>query len=115
MRNTMQDLWAAALEGNKNAYRKLGIRFWKGSLCRKNEHLAALCFEKAAELGDEKGYYLYGRLCAKKKKMIDDNSYRDMSRDYLASKDRKERKRLLLFLSLGTKVQKQIMSNKRCK
>ena len=45
-----------ALSGSSAAYRKLGCIFIQGKICKKDMLLARLCLDKAAEMGDEKGY-----------------------------------------------------------
>lgn len=114
MDKSMQKLWIRALEGNKAAYRKLGILFLKESRGKTDRRLAELCLEKAAELGDEWGYVLYCRMNPKKRTVTDHRSYLEMRRDYLETDNPEEKKKLAAYLGLD-KFQKQNMTNKRCK
>lgn len=98
MRKSEQKLWISALEGDKAAYRKLGILFLKRGCRRKNKRLAELCLEKAAELGDEKGYVLYCRMCAQEKIIMDRRSYFEMYQDYLETKNPREKRVLSVYL-----------------
>lgn len=100
MKRKIRNLWIRALKGSSKAYRELGILFLQGKICRKDVTLAKLCLDKAAELGDEEGYLLYHKVFSGKKKVIDDLSYKEMQRDYLEAKSRKERKRLMRYLKM---------------
>lgn len=114
MDKSMQKLWIRALEGNKAAYRKLGILFLKESRGKTDRRLAELCLEKAAELGDEQGYVLYCRMNPGKRTVTDHRSYLEMRRDYLETDNPEEKRKLAAYLGLG-KFQKQNITNKRCK
>lgn len=100
MDKKIRSLLVKALKGSSTAYRKLGIIFLQGKVCKRDKLLAKLCLEKAAEMGDEQGYLLYYRSFLKKKGMIDADSYEDMRRDYYETADRKERRRLKRYLDL---------------
>lgn len=97
----IRNLWVKALRDSGTAYRKLGIVFLEGKICKKDRLLAKLCLDKAAELGDEQGYLLYHREFSKRKKVIDDRSYEEMRRDYRKAKGWKERKRLKRYLEIA--------------
>lgn len=114
MDKSMQKLWIRALGGNKAAYRKLGILFLKDSRGKRDRRLAELCLEKAAELGDERGYVLYCRMNPKKRAVTDRRSYLDMRRDYLETENPEEKKKLAVYLGFGN-IQKQNITNRRCK
>ncbi len=98
MKKRIRSLWIKALKGNAAAYRKLGILFLQGKECKRDMLLAKLCLDKAAELGDERGYFIYHRVFSRGKKVIDDLSYRDMYRDYWGTKDWRVRRRLGRYL-----------------
>lgn len=100
MNRRIRNLWVQALKGSGAAYRKLGILFLKGKVCKRDRKLAKLCLNKAAEMEDEQGYLLYHKVFSKKKKVIDEQSYREMYRDYLAAESRKEKKRLRKYLEM---------------
>lgn len=99
-----RNLWVKALKGSGKAYRKLGVIFWQGKRCKRDRELARLCLQKAAEMGDERGYFLYHGIFSRGKKIIDDFSYEEMYRDYIRTGDLKEKKRLERYLRLGRKV-----------
>lgn len=101
MEKKVRGLWIKALKGSSAAYRKLGVLFLQGKECKKDRALAKLCLEKAMEMGDERGYFLYHRVFSKGKRVIDDSSYKEMCRDYQETKDRRERKRLERYLAAG--------------
>lgn len=96
----IRNLWVQALMGSGAAYRKLGILFLKGKACKKDRKLALLCLDKAAEMGDEQGYLLYHQMFSRRKSIIDAKSYREMYRDYQATKSQKEKKRLKRYLEM---------------
>lgn len=112
MDKTWKKLWIRALEGDAGSYRKIGILLWQNRQCREDVKLARLCFWKAAELGDEKGFLLYHRIFSKGKKVIDDLSYEKIKQDYKAADHPEEKKRLARYLKLGTR--KQRLTNLRC-
>ena len=58
----VKKLWKRALVGDGAAFRRLGILFLKGEVCRRDKKAARLCLQKAMEAGDERGYLLYHRL-----------------------------------------------------
>lgn len=101
MEKRVRNLWVKALRGSSAAYRKLGVLFLQGKVCKRDKTLAKLCLEKAAEMGDETGYFLYHRIFSKRKKVIDDLSYEDMLRDYRETKDWKEKRRLRKYLMVA--------------
>lgn len=96
----IRNLWIKALKGSGKAYRELGIIFLKGKTCKRDDQLAKLCLDKAAELGDEQGYLLYHRIFSKNGKVIDDLSYGEMCRDYREAKSWREKRRLKNYLEL---------------
>jgi len=51
----VKKLWKRALVGDGAAFRRLGILFLKGEVCRRDKKAARLCLQKAMEAGDEKG------------------------------------------------------------
>ena len=101
MDKKIRNLWIKALKGSSEAYRNLGVLFLQGKECKKDVELARLCLEKAAEMGDEQGYFLYHRVFSKGKKVIDDRSYEEMRRDYRETKDWREKRRLGRYLAVG--------------
>ena len=107
MDRQIRNLLVKAFKGSGSAYRRLGIVFLRGKRYRKDRQLAYLFLQKAAELGDEKGYFLYHKIFFKKKKVIDDMSYEALYREYRMMDDFREKKRLAMYLELGTKEQKQ--------
>ncbi len=107
MNRMVRNLWIQALSGRGEAYRRLGIMFLRGPGARRNHMLAKLCLEKAALLGDQKGYWLYHKNYSRKLQVIDDCSYEEMCRDYHRAKNRKEKKMLRCYLKLGTAEQKR--------
>lgn len=111
MDRQIRNLLVKALKGSGSAYRRLGIAFLQGKRYRPDRQLAYLCLQNAAELGDEKGYFLYHKIFSKKKKVIDDMSYEAMQREYRLTDDFREKKRLALYLKLGTEEQKQKLTN----
>lgn len=119
MNQRIRNLWIRGLCGSGEAYRRLGICFLTGRGCRKDRRLARLCLKQAAELGCEEGYFLYHKLFSSGKRVIDDNSYREMCRAYAAEENQKERRKLQRYLTLGTKKQKARyfvnMTKKHCK
>lgn len=52
MDKRIRNLWVKALKGNRTAYRKLGIIFLQGAVCKRDRELAKLCLDKAIEMGD---------------------------------------------------------------
>lgn len=98
----VKKLWKKALVGDGAAFRRLGILFLKGEVCRRDKKAARLCLQKAMEAGDERGYLLYHRLFSRGKEVIDDVSYIQMYQEY----------RLLpQYLALGTRRQKRLVFN----
>lgn len=87
MEKKIRNLWVKALRGSSAAYRKLGVMFLQGKECKRDKALAKLCLDKAMEMGDERGYFLYHRVFSKGKKVIDESSYEEMRRDYRETKD----------------------------
>lgn len=106
MEKKIRNLWIKALRGSSAAYRKLGVMFLQGKGCKRDKALAKLCLDKAAEMGDERGYFLYHRVFSKGKKVIDELSYEEMRRDYRKTKDWEEKRRLKAYLETGTKRKK---------
>lgn len=100
MDKRIRNLLVRALKGSKTAYRKLGIVFLQGAICKRDRALARLCLDKAIELGDEESYFLYHREFSKKKQVIDDRSFEEMRRDYRKAVGRKEKKRLEGYLGV---------------
>lgn len=100
MNRKIRNLWVQALMGSGAAYRKIGILFLRGKICRRDMELAKLCLDKAAEMGDEQGYLLYHQMFSRRKSVIDAQSYREMYRDYQATKSQKEKKRLKRYLEM---------------
>ena len=103
MDKRIRNLWVKALKGNRTAYRKLGIMFLQGAVCKRDRELAKLCLDKAIEMGDEKSYFLYHKEFSKKKKVIDDRSYEEMRRDYqnaVGGKDKEKLEKLEKYLSV---------------
>ncbi len=103
MDKRIRNLWVRALCGSSVAYRKLGIIFLQGKLCRRDRVLARLCLEKAAEMGDEQGYFLCHKAFSKKEMVIDDQSYAEMCRDYRETKNREEKRRLRKYLDIAVR------------
>lgn len=100
MDKRIRNLLVKALRGNKIAYRKLGMLFLQGTICKRDRKLAKLFLDKAIELGDEKSYFLYHREFSKGKKVIDNRSYEEMRRDYQNPLGRKEKEILAGYLSI---------------
>lgn len=103
MEKKIRNLWVKALRGSGAAYRKLGVMFLQGKECKRDKALAKLCLDKAAEMGDERGFFLYHRVFSKWKKVVDDLSYEEMRRDYRETKDLGEKRRLKAYLETGAK------------
>lgn len=101
MEKKIRNLWVKALRGSGAAYRKLGVLFLQGKECKRDKALAKLCLDKAMEMGDERGYFLYHRVFSKGKKVIDELSYEEMRRDYRETKDWGEKRRLKKYLAVG--------------
>lgn len=106
MDKKIRKLMKKAFCGNGVAYRKLGIYFFKGKKCKKDKKLAKLFLERSVELEDEKGYFVYCKLFLKGEKVIDDDSYKAMRKEYESIDDTKRKKQLRKYLKLGTKQQK---------
>lgn len=102
----MRRLFLQAMEGDSRAFCKLGILCIRGKAGQRDVRLGRLFLRKAIELGDEEAYFWYHFLFSRKKKVIDDRSYEEMFREYESAKTRKERRRLLKYLRLGTRAQK---------
>lgn len=100
MDQRIRNLWVRALCGSSAAYRKLGMIFLTGKLCRRDRLLARLCLEKAVEMGDEEGYFLYHKAFSKGDKVIDDQSFAEMCRDYRETGNLREKKRLEKYIVL---------------
>jgi len=105
MGRRIRRLWTQALEGDAEAYRKLGW-FYQSKFGGCDKNLSRLCLEKAAELGDEKAFLLLHRLYSRGKQVIDDETYQQMWDEYQQTDDEKERKRLKQYLLLGTREQR---------
>ena len=90
-------------------YRKAGIFFLKPGFCR-DRKLAGLLLKTAMEKGDERAYLLYHRHFSRKKKIIDDVSYREIFEDYRREKDKSRKQVLKEYLKLGTRSQKRRLS-----
>lgn len=101
MDKRIRNLWVRALRGSSAAYRKLGVIFLQGKLCRRDRILARLCLEKAAEMGDEQGYFLYHKTFSKRDKVIDEQSYAEMCRDYRKTRKRGDKRRLRQYLVIA--------------
>lgn len=110
MDKRIRTLWARALEGSGSAYRKLGIGFYWGYGKMRDRRLARLCLREAARLGDEEAFFLYHQFFSPGEKVIDNASYDAMYREYRQTKDRKRKRVLYRYLTLGTRRQK-----KRCR
>lgn len=93
------------LQGDSEACRKLGIRFWKVRGCKRDRKLAKFFLVKSMDMGNQKAYFTYHRLFSKGKKVIDDKSYEAMCREYNNITDWKRKKELEKYLELGTKRQ----------
>lgn len=106
MEERIRDLWILALEGSDEAYLELGVIFWKGAA--RDKELARLCLDKSAEMGNEEAFCLYHCLFSKGKKVIDDNSYQDLCREFEITEDPAKRKVLEQYLRLGTAGQKHM-------
>ncbi len=107
MKREIRNLWVQALEGSSSAYRKLGIRFYRGYGKMHDRRLAELCLREAVRMGDQKAFFLYHRFFSQGKQVIDDVSYEEIYREYRNTKDRKRKKLLYQYLLLGTKRQKE--------
>ena len=90
-------------------YRKTGVFFLKSCFCRDRE-LAGILLKTAMEKGDERAYLLYHRHFSRKKKIIDDVSYREIFEDYMREKDKSRKQVLREYLKLGTRSQKRRLS-----
>lgn len=100
-------LWIRALKGSRAAYRELGKLYMKG---RKQEQvLAKLCLEKSMDMGDEESLFIYHAYFARGRKVIDDQSYREMLADYRAASDAAQRRRLKRYLRMGTRRQRRYL------
>ncbi|MDO4324424.1 MAG: hypothetical protein Q4E24_00100 [bacterium] len=104
----IRNLWFQALRGSGKAYRRLGILFWTGTMGIRDRSLARLCLMKAAELGDEEGYFLYHWLFSSRKKVIDDRSYQQICQEYEKETNVRKKKQLERYLNLGTPRQKRL-------
>lgn len=111
MEKKIRNLWIQALKGSGPAYRKLGVLFLQGKECKRDKVLARLCLEKAIEMEDEQGYFLYHRVFSKGKKVIDDSSFEGIYEDYLNTKDWRVRRKLRAYLEVGAK-RKRFLENK---
>ncbi len=106
MKKKIKKLWIAALkDGEPGVYRKLG----KYYLAKKDDEwiIGKLCLQKAAELGDEKSFWLYHSLFSRGKKVLDDSSYKVFLCEWNMTSNQKEKKRLRKYLELGTEEQKK--------
>ena len=72
----------------------------QGEFCRRDRGLAKLCLQKAAEMGDEEGFFLYHKAFSKGDQVIDDQSFAEMCRDYRKTGDLREKKRLEKYIGL---------------
>ncbi|MDO4328914.1 MAG: SEL1-like repeat protein [Lachnospiraceae bacterium] len=106
MNRRIRKLWIKGLSGSADAYCRLGILFLNGLGCRRDRKLAGLCLRQAAELGSEEGYLLYHKFFSKGKRIIDNDSYVEIYREYERETDEKKRRKLRKYLNLGTKWQK---------
>lgn len=97
-------LWIQALRGSGQAYRKLGMIWYRGGGMERI--LAKLCLEKAMERGDEYSFFLYHKYFSKGRRVIDDLSYRAMCDEYMRAPNTSERKKLRPYLAMGTRRQK---------
>ncbi|MDO5345397.1 MAG: hypothetical protein Q4E91_06595 [Lachnospiraceae bacterium] len=114
-----EEKWAEALQGKTEAYRKLGIYYLRRSGGRTivqkrkrsvNRKLAYLCLKAAAGKGDVRAFYLLNHHFNRGKKVIDDESYRQIARDYMKIRDPEKKKYLQYYLKLGTKQQMKFIS-----
>ncbi|MCD8348662.1 MAG: hypothetical protein LUD16_12115 [Lachnospiraceae bacterium] len=131
--------WLRALEqDDPGAFYRLGVyylkEFSRRNVCcqtlwhRGTSHrpepdirMAHACLKKAMELGSEDGFLLYHRLFSRGKKVIEDDSYAQMVREYRicqaadrsAGAEQRDhgaygyKERLKRYLALGTKAQKR--------
>ena len=100
------------LPGRPQIYRRLGIFFLRpGQYCDKR--LARTFLLEALRKGDEKAYLIYHRHFSRKKKVIDDRSYREIYRDYLRESCKSRRRRLKEYLKLGTRKQKRSLRREK--
>lgn len=119
MKVSIEEKWAEALWGKTEAYRKLGVYYLRRSgrriTMRKkkrriNRKLAYLCLDYAAQMGDAEAFYLLNHYFNKGKKVIDDEVYRQMAREYMQTHDPELKKHLQYYLKLGTKCQMKFIS-----
>lgn len=100
------------LPGTPETYRRLGIFFLRsGRYCDKG--LARVCLLEALRKGDERAYLIYHRNFSKRKKVIDDSSYREIYRDYLRESRKSRRRKLREYLRLGTREQKRSLRSEK--
>lgn len=104
MKRRITVLWIQALQGSRQAYRKLGMIWSRGSGMERI--LAKLCLEKAMEMGDEYSFILYYNYFHKGRQVIDDLSYQAMCDEYTQSSCLREKQKLRLYLAMGTRRQK---------
>lgn len=113
MKKNIKNLWKKALQGDSDAYRKLGILFLSGKRCGRDWELAGLCLEKSMEMGNQESYFLYHKVFSGGKQVIDDRSYRDIYRAYRKEEDPLKKKELADYLCLGTLRQKKMIKTEK--
>lgn len=114
LRSSTEKIWLDALQGSAEAYRMLGSYYLRRAgrraktAAKKRKirvKLAYLCLEYAAELGDAKASYLFYHNFCRGKKVIDDESYRQIANEYMETKGQQKKKELQYYLKQGTKQQ----------
>lgn len=101
-----------ALEDDGDALRSLGLRFLYGAGWGKDRRLARAFLRKAAMLGDAEAFAAYHYFFERKKKVIDDGSYREIYLDYRKETDQKRKRELFSYLKAGTKGQRRELAGK---
>lgn len=107
MKKRIKNLWIEALKGDEHALAELGFALWNGKGCRKNRALARVCLERSAAMGNRSAFFLYHRLFSRGRKVIDDQSYRDIFKEYLEAPGTRSKRELMNYLRLGTREQKR--------
>lgn len=106
MKWKMRRLLIQGLEGSSEAFFQLGMLLTQGRGCRRDRRLGGLFLEKAAAMGHEDAYFCYHQFFSQEEKIVDDESYQEMLREYRKAGTRKERRQLEKYLRLGTREQR---------
>ena len=99
MRKNEKLLLLQALKGEAAAWRKLALQISAEEEEGIDQELCRVLLNQAMELGDEESFFLYYRMFPEENIQFDDESYKEMTMEYLETDDPQLKEGLKRYLT----------------